>query len=102
MWGKGRSLLLLLTKREQPALQANIEPPPVWVVSSRKAYRQFESRKGRLLNYFIIYNNNKNKENTNKYIDIEYSISIYPPSSFVYALGKAAKSYGEIRYVNQQ
>lgn len=24
---------------------------------------------------------------------------LFPPSSFVYALGKAAKSYGEIRYV---
>ncbi|KAL9808601.1 hypothetical protein AtNW77_MTg0321761 (mitochondrion) [Arabidopsis thaliana] len=27
LWGKGRPLLLLLTKREQPALQANREPP---------------------------------------------------------------------------
>ncbi|AEC06094.1 unnamed protein product [Arabidopsis thaliana] len=27
VWGKGRPLLLLLTKREQPALQANREPP---------------------------------------------------------------------------
>jgi hypothetical protein len=36
-WGKRRPLLL--TKGEQPALQANREPPPVWAVASRKADR---------------------------------------------------------------
>lgn len=29
VWGKRRPLLLLLTKGEEPALQANREPPPV-------------------------------------------------------------------------
>lgn len=39
VWGKGRPLLLLLTKREQPALQANIEPPPVSFESFRAGKR---------------------------------------------------------------
>ena len=51
----GRPLLLLLTKSEDrlSVLFWGSEPPPLWIIASRKAYRQFFSRKGRLLLVFI-------------------------------------------------
>lgn len=79
VWGKGRPLLLLLTKREQPALQADREPRPFESLRAGKRTGSLSRERAACANefYYIIkyiiiliyiYNN---------IINIEYSISIY-------------------------
>ena len=82
MWGKGRPLLLLLTKREQPALQADREPRPFESLRAGKRTGSLSrERAACLINSIILINLINlliiNRIFINIIINIEYYISIY-------------------------